>query len=56
MRPSRASLTVAGAVPWRKLCVMASVARGCSCPVCDPASTLLSPHKGGRVTASPVPE
>lgn len=56
MWPSRGSLTVAGTVPWRKLCVLAGTARGCFCPLCDPTLTLLSPRQGGWVTVYPVPE
>lgn len=54
MWPSRASLTVAGTVPRRKPCVLAGTAKGCSCPVYAPVLTLLSPHKGDRVSNARV--
>ena len=44
MWPSRASLTGAGTVPRRKLCVPTGELEGCVCPVPDPALTLLSPR------------
>lgn len=36
--------------------MLASTAKGCLCPVCDPALTLLSPCRGSWVTLYPVPE
>lgn len=45
MCPGRASLTGAGAVPRRKLCVpTGALPERCFCPVSDPALTLLCPR------------